>query len=56
MGANGRVTINGWVYYNGKYYYMNSNGNPVVDAWIQYGDTWYHFNASGVCDRSWRAA
>lgn len=57
MDEHGMPQESGWVYYAGKYYYLE-NYNPVVNKWIQVDDSgiWYHFNKSGVCDNTWKAA
>ena len=48
--------VNGWVKYQGSYYYMNASGIPVVNDWVEYNGTWYHLNGSGVCDKTYKPA
>ena len=43
--------VNGWVTYQGKYYYMNASGNPVANDWVTYNGKRYHFGANAACDR-----
>ncbi|XNQ39636.1 hypothetical protein AA0X95_03360 [Bacillus sp. 1P10SD] len=40
----------GWLYYNKKWYYLNSSGAMVTGrVWIS--GKWYYFNANGSLSR-----
>ncbi len=47
--------IDGWIYYNNEWYYLNPNNyNIMATDWAYINDNWYFFNNNGVMLTGWQ--
>lgn len=47
LGADGKMVINTWIFWNKEWYYLGSDGAMFANAWAKDSKGWYYLNASG---------